>query len=238
MLFYKFPSFILLCLASIAAAQNPFTFTTLSSVTAGDQFNITWQPSTGTSNTVTIVLRSGDKDALKIVSTIAANIKNTGSYLWSVPTTLSTGSTYAFEIIDNGNKNIVNYSNQFSIISSNSAAPQSITTATATATGTTGTVIPSETTSTETPSPSTSSGSATASSDTTATTTTREYPSKSTGSAKSTSVSGHTNSTGSSERPQPSVATIGSLNGGSGHNQVISTFGAMVALGVAIVVVF
>jgi hypothetical protein len=58
-------------LAGIASAQNPFSFTTLSTVTAGTPFNITWSPSTGTTDTVTLELRQGDPAHLTTVETIA-----------------------------------------------------------------------------------------------------------------------------------------------------------------------
>ena len=58
-------------LAGIASAQNPFSFTTLSTITAGKPFNITWSPSTGTTDTVTLVLRQGDPSHLTTITTIA-----------------------------------------------------------------------------------------------------------------------------------------------------------------------
>jgi hypothetical protein len=58
-------------LAGLASAQNPFSFTTLTTVTAGTPFNITWSPSTGTTDTVTLVLRQGDPSHLATVETIA-----------------------------------------------------------------------------------------------------------------------------------------------------------------------
>jgi hypothetical protein len=58
-------------LAGIASAQNPFSFTTLSTVTAGTPFNITWSPSTGTTDTITLLLRQGDPAHLTTVATIA-----------------------------------------------------------------------------------------------------------------------------------------------------------------------
>jgi hypothetical protein len=58
-------------LAGIASAQNPFSFTTLSTVTAGTPFNITWSPSTGTTDTITLLLRQGDPAHLTTIATIA-----------------------------------------------------------------------------------------------------------------------------------------------------------------------
>lgn len=108
--------------ATLSSAQNPFTFTTLTSVTAGTPFNITWAPSTGTTDTVTILLRQGDPKSLTTVATVASSIQNTGSYIWTPPTTLPAGSDYAFEIVDDGNTDITNYSSQFSISSTGSAS--------------------------------------------------------------------------------------------------------------------
>ncbi len=143
-------SLVIATFSALAAAQNPFTFTTLTSITAGTPFNITWAPSTGTVQTVTLVLRQGDPTHLNTIETIAcmslfhfpkipyiaksgqskanstgplaASIQNTGSYLWTPPTTLVAGTGYAFEIIDDLNTAIVNYSNQFSIISTNTVS--------------------------------------------------------------------------------------------------------------------
>lgn len=61
-------------LAALTVAQNPFTFSTeIGTVEAGKGFNITWAPSTGTTDTVTLVLRQnqGDAKSLATVVTIA-----------------------------------------------------------------------------------------------------------------------------------------------------------------------
>jgi hypothetical protein len=64
-------SLVIATFSALAAAQNPFTFTTLTSITAGTPFNITWAPSTGTVQTVTLVLRQGDPTHLTTIQTIA-----------------------------------------------------------------------------------------------------------------------------------------------------------------------
>ncbi|KAK0103331.1 hypothetical protein ONS95_005360 [Cadophora gregata] len=110
-------------IAALASAQNPFTFTSLTSIKAGEPFNITWAPSTGTTDTISLVLRQGESTDLDTVETIASKIQNTGSYLWTPSTTLVNGAGYAFQIIDDGNTAIVNYSNQFSISSTNTVTP-------------------------------------------------------------------------------------------------------------------
>ncbi|PMD26824.1 hypothetical protein NA56DRAFT_297939 [Hyaloscypha hepaticicola] len=122
MRFSLLASLVIATFSALAAAQNPFTFTTLTSITAGTPFNITWAPSTGTVQTVTLVLRQGDPTHLNTIETIASSIQNTGSYLWTPPTTLVAGTGYAFEIINDLNTAIVNYSKQFSIISTNTVS--------------------------------------------------------------------------------------------------------------------
>ena len=65
---------ILAAVAALASAQNPFTFTSLTSITAGTPFNITWAPSTGTTDTVSLVLRQGESTDLDTVETIACEL--------------------------------------------------------------------------------------------------------------------------------------------------------------------
>jgi len=141
----QFITFLTIVLfTAFAAAQNPFNFVSLpQSIPVGTPFNITWSPSTGTVDTVSLVLRQGDATNLAIIQTIAcmspltsltpnhppsmtdklpsiAKIQNTGSYLWTPASSLANGPLYAFQIVDDGNINIVNYSGQFAISSSSS----------------------------------------------------------------------------------------------------------------------
>ena len=68
----RYSSLLIAAFASLAAAQNPFTFTSLpKSISVGTPFNITWAPSTGTTDTVSLILRQGDPDHLTTVATIA-----------------------------------------------------------------------------------------------------------------------------------------------------------------------
>ncbi|KAE8447516.1 hypothetical protein EG329_010646 [Mollisiaceae sp. DMI_Dod_QoI] len=140
---------LITALAQITIAQNPFTYNAgdLTSITAGSSFTIKWGASTGTTDTVTLYLRQGDPSKLVTVMTIASSINNTGSYLWSVPSTLVNGGNYTFEIVDDGNKDLANYSNQFSIVSTNtvSSAIAPSVTATVTSDGKTSTVVATET---------------------------------------------------------------------------------------------
>ena len=132
---------LLVALTSLVSAQNPFNFLTTPVVKVGTPFNITWSPSTGTTDTITLLLRQGNPNALTNVETIActspipflsplllpkvpnpslpASIQNTGSYLWTPGPELVNGPLYAFEIVDDGNKYITNYSQQFAISSPN-----------------------------------------------------------------------------------------------------------------------
>lgn len=66
----QYALFLFPIVASLANAQNEFTMTTLSTITAGKPYTITWAPSPGTS-AVNLVLRQGDSSALSTVETIA-----------------------------------------------------------------------------------------------------------------------------------------------------------------------
>ncbi|PBP21612.1 hypothetical protein BUE80_DR007642 [Diplocarpon rosae] len=205
--------------ASLARAQNPFTFTELDSVTAGQPFTITWAPSTGTTDTVTLLLRQGDEKDLATVETIAANIQNTGSYVWTPSTSLVNGGDYAFEIVDNGNTDIVNYSNQFNIISTNtvsSARPSSTPGSSATA-PTRSSVITSVSASTSAPVSSSTSKPATS----TGTSTSTETESASRTSTRSGSATGSVTAT------PTALSGSGSLKVGVG---MLAMVGAMMAL--------
>lgn len=58
--------------AAFVVAQNPFSLAPLpQSIPVGTPFNITWLPSTGTVDTVTLVLRQGPQDDLATIQTIA-----------------------------------------------------------------------------------------------------------------------------------------------------------------------
>lgn len=85
-------------------------------VNAGSKFQITWTPS-GNDN-VNLVLRKGDSAALNVVSTIATDIPNKGSYEWTVDKSLASGTDYAIEIQDTNNIADSNYSPYFTILTS------------------------------------------------------------------------------------------------------------------------
>ncbi|RDW84366.1 hypothetical protein BP6252_01956 [Coleophoma cylindrospora] len=201
-------SLLFAALASVVAAQNPFTFTTLSSITAGQQFNITWAPSTGTTDTISLVLRQGNSANLNTIETIAGKIQNTGFYLWTPSTTLVNGPDYAFEIVDDGNTAIVNYSNQFSISSPNTVTPSS--TATSSSASSTGSTV----TTTNSSGSSTSTGTSTGTASSTASAT-----------DKSTSSSKSSTSTATSSSATPTT-TATSMNSGAS----LKVGGGMLAL--------
>lgn len=81
---------LLAALSAVASAQNPFTFTTTPVVVAGTPFNITWAPSTGTVDTVTLVLRQGDPAHLVDVATIAGSSSPTLHSLFLPPPQMQT----------------------------------------------------------------------------------------------------------------------------------------------------
>ncbi|KAH7354735.1 Ser-Thr-rich glycosyl-phosphatidyl-inositol-anchored membrane family-domain-containing protein [Rhexocercosporidium sp. MPI-PUGE-AT-0058] len=207
---------ILAAVAALASAQNPFTFTTLTSITAGTPFNITWAPSTGTTDTVSLVLRQGESTSLDTVQTIASKIQNTGSYLWTPPTSLVNGPNYAFQIIDDGNTAIVNYSNQFSISSTNTV-----------------TSARSSTASSASASASASSGASTTSGSSAASTTGTSSGSATSGSSK-TSASGTATSSSSASGTQSAASTPTSNSNGAGSLKVgcglLAVLGAVMAL--------
>ncbi|KAL3417641.1 hypothetical protein PVAG01_10651 [Phlyctema vagabunda] len=220
-------SFVLAALASLVAAQNPFTFTTLSSITAGQPFDITWAPSTGDVQTVTLILRQGDPNNLNTVTTIAAGIENTGSFSWTPPTTLVNGDGYAFEIQNDLNPAINNYSNQFSISSPNTVTPSSTAAASTSSSAVTSTSVSASTTTGST------TGTSTVSND--STTSTGTSTGATTGTSSSTTVRTTTtrsSSSGtSSASSAPTVSSInaaGSLKVGTGMLAVVGA--VMVAL--------
>jgi hypothetical protein len=135
-----------LLLAAFASAQNPFAFTSPKSVITGIPINITWAPSPGTVDTVTLLLWRGNSTQLSAIATIActplpllqlpnnaltiykASIQNAGTYQWTPPNTLVAGTGYAFEIVDDRSTFITSFSDQFAVISrtTDSTAPQSM----------------------------------------------------------------------------------------------------------------
>ncbi|KAH9214494.1 Ser-Thr-rich glycosyl-phosphatidyl-inositol-anchored membrane family-domain-containing protein [Leptodontidium sp. 2 PMI_412] len=214
---------ILAAVAALASAQNPFTFTSLTSITAGTPFNITWAPSTGTTDTVSLVLRQGESTALDTIETIASKIQNTGSYLWTPPTTLVNGAGYAFQIIDDGNTDIVNYSNQFSISSTNTVTPVRSSTASSASASASGSTSASASSGATTTTSGSSAASTSGSSSGSATTSGSSRTS--TGTATTASAASGTQSATSS--PTGNLNGAGSLKVGGG---MLAVLGAVMAL--------
>jgi len=77
-------TFLLTALISFTFAQNPFLYNAgdLTSLTAGSTFTIQWAPSTGTTDTVTLLLRQGDPSSLVTVLTVAGTIPSLLSILF------------------------------------------------------------------------------------------------------------------------------------------------------------
>ncbi|CAF9922270.1 MAG: hypothetical protein GOMPHAMPRED_002506 [Gomphillus americanus] len=103
-------------LVALVAAQYPNSFSVPPSgysFKAGHTVNLTWTILAG--DTVTLKLRPGVSMALDAGTTIVAGLKNTGSYLWAIPSDTVKGEAYAIEIVDDDNTNIINYTPQFPI---------------------------------------------------------------------------------------------------------------------------
>ncbi|KAG9827376.1 hypothetical protein KCU98_g19171, partial [Aureobasidium melanogenum] len=102
------------------AADNAFTNSDFTGITAGKTFDIKWNPTTG--GTVSLILRSGANNNLTPGVYVAQGISNSGSYSWSVPDDITRGSDYALEIVDDQDTSKTNYTPQFVIDSTNTVA--------------------------------------------------------------------------------------------------------------------
>ncbi|KAI5208944.1 hypothetical protein E4T39_01091 [Aureobasidium subglaciale] len=107
-------------LLAFAASENKFTNSDYNGITAGQTFNIKWDPTT--SGTVSLILRSGASNNLTPGVYVAQGISNSGSYSWSVPSDITRGSDYALEIVDDSDPSNVNYTPQFVVDSTNTVA--------------------------------------------------------------------------------------------------------------------
>jgi len=102
-------------LAAVVSAQNPLAVSAPaagSTVAAGSALDITWAADTATE--VTLTLRSGDANDLANVATIGT-VPNTGTYSWTVPANVVSGTTYSIEIADADGGPNSNYSPFFAI---------------------------------------------------------------------------------------------------------------------------
>ena len=92
---------------------------------AGQAATVKWQPTT--KGTVTIVLRSGNGADLEAGLPVAKNVANSGSFSWTPDESITAGTDYALEIIDDANPANTNYTPFFTIDSTNvkpSATPK------------------------------------------------------------------------------------------------------------------
>jgi hypothetical protein len=109
--------------AVVSAADNAFTMDSGFSVTAGSPAELTWNPTTP--GTVTLTLRSGNSGDLSEGTTIVANTPNDGSYTWTPPSDTPRGSDYTIEITSDSDPNKVNYSAYFILNSDTTGSPSS-----------------------------------------------------------------------------------------------------------------
>jgi len=101
----------------VAQLPNPITEPTAgSTVTAGSTFTISWTPTTN--GTISLFLKNGDTNDLNTISTIASGIANSGTFAWSVDTSVPAGTDYAIEISAGSSVSDDNFSPRFTIDSS------------------------------------------------------------------------------------------------------------------------
>jgi len=106
-------------------------------IKAGEATTIKWTPTTG--DTVTLILREGtDANDLGTLTTIAANVDNSGSFEWTPSADLVDAGDYSIQITSD--RETSNYSPMFSIESDNKASStSSSSTSTSTASSSTST---------------------------------------------------------------------------------------------------
>ncbi|KAF7116283.1 hypothetical protein CNMCM5793_004359 [Aspergillus hiratsukae] len=160
-------------LAAIAAAQsnaNPFNIPASGyEFTAGEPTTLTWDPTT--SGTVTLKLQWGSVFTADSGSTIVSSISNSGSYTWTVPSSIAARPDYSVEIISDQDPSETNYLPRFTVagatgVASSTASATTTTSASTTSTTTTTSGTPTMTTVTSTTASPSSSSSATSSSTT------------------------------------------------------------------------
>ncbi|KAG0648050.1 putative serine-rich, partial [Hyphodiscus hymeniophilus] len=185
-------------LASLVSGDIFFTMSGQISTVAGTPFNITWASTTGAEDSVTLLLRKGDADALSTVATIASSIQNTGWYLWTPSSSLPSGTDYAFQIVDDADEAVNNYSGHFPLVSSGtSSSSSSLPSSSASASITSTTSMP----------PLTSSSSSTSTHAGNSTFTTTVLASSSTGFSNSTMSTSASASSGMTAAASSSVST-------------------------------
>ncbi|KAI9728268.1 MAG: hypothetical protein M1834_007761 [Cirrosporium novae-zelandiae] len=229
MRFFTLASVCVSALATAVAASsstvNPFKVPTSGySFTAGSSTTINWTPTT--SGTVTLQLRSGASNNLNSGTTIASSIPNSGSYTWTVPTSIVRGSDYAIEIISDSDTSETNYTPQFVIDSDNTVNTSSASSASASGSATTGsastgstdsvsmTSTGSMTTMTSSASVSASASASGSASSASGSKSTASATRSSSGSSSSTSSSSSSDSTPTTSVPDSGAAMQFKLQGG------------------------
>ncbi|KAF4553525.1 putative Ser-Thr-rich glycosyl-phosphatidyl-inositol-anchored membrane protein [Elsinoe fawcettii] len=200
----------------LVLAQNPNPFnipTTGLTASAGQSVTLTWNPTT--QGTVSLILRSGASNALAPGEPIAQSIPNSGSYTWSVPSSIVRGSDYAIEIVSDSNRDQVNYTPPFVIESTNTVRTSSaVSSGSASASGTTrtgstsGTATTGSTTGTASTTASGTTGSTTGTASTSGTSS-RNTASTSGAGFQSTSSSASAQSTGGAPRATAAAGMMG-----------------------------
>ncbi|KKK16232.1 hypothetical protein P175DRAFT_0496950 [Aspergillus ochraceoroseus IBT 24754] len=158
-----------------AAAENAFNIpSTGYQFTAGKATTLSWDPTT--SGTVTLKLQWGSVLTDSTGSTIVANLPNSGTYTWSVPSDLVNRSDYSIEIISDSNSKEVNYLPRFAVAGATAVATtttaSSTTTTAATSTATPSTTLTTQSKSHSSTTPATSTSSSTSSTTSTTSSTT------------------------------------------------------------------
>ncbi|KAL4883654.1 Ser-Thr-rich glycosyl-phosphatidyl-inositol-anchored membrane family-domain-containing protein [Aspergillus karnatakaensis] len=215
----------------VSARENPFNIPGGGyEFAAGEATTLTWDPTT--EGTVTIKLQWGDVLTSSTGSTIVSSIPNSGSYTWSVPSSIVDRPDYTIEIISDSSSESNNYLPRFTV----EGAEEAATTTTSSHSTTT-----TETTTTETE---TETETSTTSTRTTLTTTTTETPtptptSTSTSTETPSSTTTEESSSTSTETPTETpteVPTVNDDGDNAGMAKRVSGGLLAFALGVAILV--
>lgn len=99
-------------LLALAQQANPFNIPSEGlSAAAGTPLKLQWKPTTD--GTVTLVLRSGSSNDLNEGTVIASSIDNSGSYSWTPSNSITRGSDYTIEIVDDSDPTNTNYTPYF-----------------------------------------------------------------------------------------------------------------------------
>lgn len=96
------------------AADNAFKVPTGGyNATAGQSLTLDWDATT--SDTVSLVLRSGASSDLTAGTYIVQGLTNSGTYTWMIPSDITRGSDYTVEIVNDANTTDTNFTPYFVI---------------------------------------------------------------------------------------------------------------------------